>query len=84
MTTATIDVSLDQLEAAALRLDSSSRAQLAYRLLDSVSESDVCNHPTATEQWIENAELRVQAFLDNEALAIDGEQVLHEARARVR
>lgn len=84
MTIATLDVSLEQLEAAALRLDSKTRARLAYRLLDSVDAADGNEDPTSTENWIDEAEQRVQAFLDDKVEAIDGEQVLRDARARVR
>lgn len=84
MTTATLDVSLEQLEAAALRLDSKTRAGLAYRLLDSVDDADANGDSSPTENWIDEAKQRVQAFLDNKAEALDGEQVLRDARARVR
>ena len=82
MTTATLDVSLEQLEAAALRLDSESRARLAYRLLDSVDAAANGNSPTNTD-WIDEAEHRLQAFLDDKGQAVDGEQVLREAAQRL-
>lgn len=84
MTTATLDVSLEQLEAAALRLDSESRARLAYRLLDSVDAAAANGDSPTNADWIVEAERRVQEFLDNKVEAIDGKQVLRDARARVR
>ena len=84
MTTATLDVSLEQLEAAALRLDCESRTRLAYRLLDSVDNVPANGELPTNAAWIDDAEQRVQEFLDNKVAAIDGEQVLRDARARVR
>jgi hypothetical protein len=84
MTTATLDVSLEQLEAAALRLDSNSRTQLAFRLLDSVPADFPGRELPESADWIEEAEQRVQKFLDNNGEALDGEQVFRDARAKVR
>ena len=83
MTTATLDVSLEQLEAAALRLDSESRARLAYRLLDSVDAAAANGDSPTNADWIVEAEHRLQAFLDNRGQAVDGEQVLREAAQRL-
>ena len=83
MTTATLDVSLEQLEAAALRLDFESRAQLAHRLLDSVDVASANGDPPTNAGWIDEAENRLQAFLDKKVDAIDGEQVLREAAQRL-
>lgn len=83
MTTSTLDVSLEQLEAATLRLDSKT-PRLAYRPLDSVDATDANGGPSSTENWIDEIEQQVQAFLDNKVDAVDGEYVLREARTRVR
>ncbi len=79
MTIATLDVSLEQLEAAALRLDSESRAQLAYRLLDSVDDN---SSGSLSEDDRRGVQLAAQRLLDlraGRATERDGAEVMRAA-----
>ncbi len=79
MTTATLDVSLEQLEAAALRLDADSRTILAHRLLDSVDEES--QHPISDEERpeIQRAVQRLRDLRAGRATERDGVEVMRAA-----
>ena len=71
----------NQIEAAALNLEPRSRAKLAEKLLRSL---DVLSDAEIEAMWVEEAERR-NAELDNgEEQAVPAEDVLQDARARLR
>ena len=79
MTIATLDVSLEQLEAAALRLDSGSRAQLAYRLLDSVDDDSPESLNRDDHLGMREAAQRLLDLRAGRATERDGEEVMRAA-----
>ena len=74
-------MSLDDLEAEALKLDSKSRARLAGKLLDSLEDLSEAENE---QVWIEEAQRRdAQMDVDPDSgLPADG--VFREARSRVK
>lgn len=79
MTTATLDVSLEQLEAAALRLDSSVRSQLAYRLLDSVNDDSPESLSDEDRRGVQLAAQRLVDLRAGRATERDGAEVMRAA-----
>lgn len=71
---------LDELEAAALRLDPRSRAQLAQRLLRSL---ETLSEAENEQLWIEEAERRDAELDADPSLARPAEDVLRDARAKL-
>lgn len=69
---------LEDIEAAALQLAPGDRAHLAERLLASLDEDD-----EILAAWVAEAERRGDAFDRGEMEAIDVDEVLARARARV-
>ncbi len=70
-----------ELHQAALQLDIRARAELAHDLLRSLDELS----PEEVEQlWLEEAERRLREIDEGRVRTIPGEQVLAEARARLR
>ncbi|MBV9494741.1 MAG: addiction module protein [Acidobacteria bacterium] len=72
---------LHELEAAALRLDPSSRAALAKTLIDSL---DDLSDDQYEQLWADEAEARYADFLAGRTTAIDGDEVFARARTRKR
>lgn len=79
MTTATLDVSLEQLEAAALRLDSRSREQLAYRLLDSVDDDSPESVNEDDRRGVQEAAQRLLDLRAGRATERDGAEIMRAA-----
>lgn len=69
---------LEDIEAAALQLAPSERAHLAERLLVSLDEDD-----EILAAWVEEAERRGEAYERGEMEAIDFEEAIAQARARI-
>ena len=73
-------MTLEEIEAAALRLDPKGRARLAGRLLDSL---EALSPEENARIWAEEAQRRSEA-LDSRALSSrSAEEVLRDARARL-
>ena len=73
-----INVSLEDIEAAAMQLAPSERARLAERLLVSLDEDD-----EILAAWVAEAERRGDAFDRGEMGAIDFDEAIAQARARI-
>jgi putative addiction module component (TIGR02574 family) len=73
-----INSSLEDIEAAALQLPPSDRAHLAERLLVSLDEDD-----EILAAWVEEAERRADAYERGEMEAIDFDEAIAQARARI-
>lgn len=73
-----INSPLEDIEAAALQLASSDRAKLAERLLISREEDD-----EILAAWVEEAERRGDAYERGEMEAIDFDEAIAQARARI-
>ena len=69
---------LEDIEAAALQLASGDRAKLAERLLISLEEDD-----EILTAWVEEAERRGEARERGEMEAIDFDEAIAQARARI-
>ncbi len=69
----------EELEAAALSLPRSERARLAERLLASLDED-----AEIEEAWAVEVRQRLEAFRNREVEAVPAEDVLREARERIR
>ncbi len=69
---------LEDIEAAALQLASSDRAKLAERLLISLEEDD-----EILASWVAEAERRADAFDRGEMEAVDFDEAIAQARARL-
>ncbi|TXI73086.1 MAG: addiction module protein [Dokdonella sp.] len=69
---------LEDIEAAALQLATSDRAKLAERLLLSLEEDD-----EILAIWVAEAERRGEAFDRGEMEAIDFDEAIAQARARL-
>src|SRR5574337_460745 len=69
---------LEEIEAAALQLAPTERARLAERLLASLEEDD-----EILAAWVEEAERRADAFDRGEMEAVDADEAIAQARARV-
>lgn len=69
---------LEDIEAAALQLATSDRAKLAERLLISLEEDD-----EILASWVAEAERRADAFDRGEMEAIDFDEAIAQARARL-
>lgn len=69
---------LEDIEAAALQLAPGERAKLAERLLLSLEEDD-----EILAAWVEEAERRGEAFERGEMAAIDFDEAIAQARARI-
>lgn len=69
---------LEALEAAALQLSTAERSKLAERLLVSLEEDD-----EILAAWVEEAEQRGDAFDRGEIQAIDVDDAIAQARARI-
>jgi hypothetical protein len=72
---------LEEIEAEALRLPQQARAKLAKSLLLSLSESE---EEDSEEFWAEEAEHRYREIERGEVTPIPSEEVLREARSRLR
>lgn len=73
-----INSPLEDVEAAALQLPTSDRAKLAERLLISLEEDD-----EILAAWVEEAERRGDAYERGEMEAIDFDESIAQARARL-
>ncbi|MFZ2269743.1 MAG: addiction module protein [Azonexus sp.] len=73
-----INSSLEDIEAAALQLTPAERARLAERLLLSLNEND-----EILASWVEEAERRGDAYDRGEMGAIDFDESIARARARL-
>ena len=73
-----INSPLEDIEAAALQLASGERAKLAERLLVSLEEDD-----EILASWVEEAERRGEAHERGEMEAIDFDEAIALARARI-
>lgn len=69
---------LEDIEAAALQLTPAERARLAERLLASLDEDD-----EILAAWVEEAERRADAFERGEIEAVDFDEAIAQARARI-
>jgi hypothetical protein len=73
-----INSPLEDIEAAAMQLAPAERAHLAERLLVSLDEDD-----EILAAWVEEAERRGDAFDRGEMGAIDFDEAIAQARARI-
>lgn len=73
-----IQSALEEIEAAALQLAPSERVHLAERLLSSLDEDD-----EILAAWLAEAERRADAFERGEIEAIDVDEAIAQARARI-
>lgn len=73
-----INSPLEDIEAAALQLAPAERAKLAERLLISLDEDD-----EILASWVEEAERRGDAYDRGEMGAIDFDEAIAQARARL-
>lgn len=73
-----INAQLEEIEAAALQLAPAERAHLAERLLVSLDEDD-----EILAAWVTEAEHRADAFDRGEMSAIDFDEAIAQARARL-
>ena len=73
-----INPTLEEIEAAAMRLTPAERARLAERLLVSLDEDD-----EILATWVAEAERRGDAFDRGEMEAIDFDESIARARARI-
>lgn len=74
-------MSIEELEAAALKLEPKARARLAERLLDSLE------HLSPDENarlWAEEAQRRAEALDSGSLSSHQADEVFREARARIR
>lgn len=69
---------LENIEAAALQLAPAERAHLAERLLASLEQDDEIQ-----AAWVEEAERRMDAFDRGEMEAVDVDEAIARARARI-
>lgn len=69
---------LEDIEAAALQLATGDRAKLAERLLISLEEDD-----EILASWVAEAERRADAFDRGEMEAVDFDEAITQARARL-
>jgi len=76
MITATLDDSLEQLEGAAGRLDSHTRAQLAYRLFDSVCVDSADALDQGDRDGVQAAAKRLLDLRTDRATDHDGAEVM--------
>ncbi|MDD2884879.1 MAG: addiction module protein [Dechloromonas sp.] len=74
-----INSPLEDIEAAALQLAPAERAKLAERLLVSLDEDD-----EILASWVEEAERRGDAYDRGEMGAIDFDESIAQAKARIR
>jgi putative addiction module component (TIGR02574 family) len=74
-----MDIPLEKLESEMLSLPQHERARLAQRLLASLEED-----PAVMEAWEEEAERRFQLYLAGEMKGYPADQVIAEARARLK
>jgi putative addiction module component (TIGR02574 family) len=75
---------LDRIEAEALELPPQERARLAHRLLDSLEAPEVEDPAEVERAWKAEIERRVAIYDAGKAELVPGEQVLREARDRLR
>jgi hypothetical protein len=73
-----INSTLEDIEAAALQLAPAERAKLAERLLVSLDEDD-----EILASWVEEAERRGEAYERGEMNALDFDESIAQARARL-
>jgi len=64
-------------EAAALALSRTKRAELARRLIESLDDEDLI-----TAAWKDEARERVEGYRDGSVESVSAEDVMHEARER--
>ena len=74
-----LDITINEVEAAALSLDLSGRAALAEKLLRSLEDP---SQEEIEQLWAEEALRRDEELDAGKAKARDGEEVLRELRAR--
>ncbi len=74
-------MSLDELEAEALKLDSKSRARLAEKLLDSLEDLSEADNE---QVWIEEAQRRDEQMDVDPDSGLPADGVFREARSRVK
>jgi hypothetical protein len=73
-------MSIDELEAAALKLEPKARARLAERLLESLEQLS----PEENAQlWAEEAERRAEAMDSGSLASRPAEEVFRDARSRI-
>ena len=73
-------MSIDEIEAEALKLDPKARARLAGRLLESLEELSKAENQHV---WVEEAQRRDADLDANPAAEIDGDQVFLESRTKL-
>jgi len=73
-------MSIDEIEAEALKLDPKARARLAGRLLESLEELSEAENQ---QVWAEEAHRRDAELDADPAAEIDGDQVFRESRAKL-
>jgi hypothetical protein len=73
-----ITTPLEEIEAMALQLPAADRSHLTQRLLASLSEDD-----EILAAWVEEAERRAAAYERGEIVAIDFDDAIAQARARI-
>lgn len=73
-----INSPLEDIEAAALQLAPGERAKLAERLLISLEEDD-----EILAAWVEEAEMRGEAYERGEMESVDFDEAIAQARARL-
>ena len=78
-----ISLTLDQLEAEALRLPEESRIQLFERLLRSFTEASDLDEGAA-QAWAEEAERRARAMEDGSEPEIPADEVFARVRSSLR
>ena len=76
-----LDMTINEVEAAALSLDLSGRAALAEKLLRSLEDP---SQEEIEQLWAEEALRRDEELDAGKATARDGEEVLRELRARYK
>jgi putative addiction module component (TIGR02574 family) len=74
-----MDVTLEQLEAAALSLPPEGRARLAERLLASLEDD-----PEVTAAWLEEVKRRNADIEEGRVVPIPAEEVFAKARAKLQ
>lgn len=71
----------DELEVEVLELPAEDRADLARRLIESLEDTAVGDYEA---EWIEEAERRYAAYRQGITTARPGQEVLREAKARLK
>lgn len=76
-----MSVEFDELQQRALQLSPAERADLAYRLLQSIDEVET-DEEAALQAWIREAERRSAEIARGEAILIPGDEVFARLRQK--